>query len=85
MYYTTNIFSLGNSHAVRLPKKLLDALSFSDNEAVTITSPDNKSVLIQRAVPDEHKKITERFRGYSGDYSAVEWDTGLPVGKEIRK
>ena len=83
MYYTTNIFSLGNSHAIRLPKKLLEALSFSDNEAVTITSLDNQSVLIQKTKSDYHRTIQDRFKGYSGNYSVSEWSTGSPVGKEI--
>ena len=83
MYYTTNIFALGNSHAIRLPKKLLDALSFSDNETVMITSPDSKSVLIQKYALKTHRTIQERFQEYSGGYTASEWNTGLPAGKEL--
>lgn len=83
MQYNSNIFVLGNSHAVRLPKRLLEVLSFKDNEAVTISKLDNYTIIIKKATPAVHRTIQDRFKGYKGNVTVSEWDTGAPVGKEI--
>lgn len=82
MYYS-NIFSLGNSHAIRLPKKLLEALSFKNNERVIISATEDDTIIIKKAAPNVYRSIKDRFQGYTGSYTAVEWDTGDQVGKEI--
>ena len=76
----TNIQKWGNSQGVRLPKILLEALNWKDNENVVVTAVDNK-IIIERA--KERKNIKELFAGYNDEYTQEEIDWGEPVGREI--
>jgi len=71
----------GNGKAVRIPKKYLDFLGLEENDAVEISLSEN-TIMIK---PTEHKpkSLKELFQGYEGDYKCTEWDTGVPVGREI--
>ena len=84
MNYKTHIFSVGNSQAVRLPKKLLDFLEYKAGEEVVISAySERKIILIEKAVPCTYKSIKELFAGYESDgYIPTEWDTGKSFGKE---
>lgn len=84
MSYNASIFSLGNSHAVRLPKKLLEAIGFLGNEKVVISTNEDDAIIIKKAARRTYSKsLEDRFAGYTGGYSPVEWDVGGSVGKEI--
>ena len=84
MNYDTSIFALGNSHAIRLPKILLDALNFNLDEKVVISmNDDSDTIIIKKASPKVYKSIKDRFVGYTGEYVPVEWDTGKAVGMEL--
>ena len=85
MFYTSSIFRIGNSQGIRLPKALLDALSFQVNDSVTIeVGSDNASIAIRKASPHVYDYISTKdlFAGYNGGYVPSEWDTEEPVGKE---
>jgi len=81
MYAT--IQKWGNSHAVRLPKAILDELMMRENDTIEITSKDD-NILIKKASRKRiaKKTLEERFAGYAGGYECVEYDWGKPVGKE---
>lgn len=77
--YTT-IQKWGNSHAVRLPKALLEMTEIKENDKVEIKVQDGNLVI---SLVKQHKTLEERIAGYKGNYKCSEWDTGEPAGKEV--
>ena len=77
---TTNIRKWGNSQGVCIPKFILDALKWSDNELVTI-SAENDTIVLKRT--QERKNIKELFANYDGKYEPQEIDWGENEGTEI--
>ena len=78
---TTTIQKWGNSQGVRIPKMLLDAVKWSENEEVTITVYDGK-LIIEKA-KKEKESIMELFENYEEEYTPEEVDWGKPEGKEV--
>ncbi len=78
---TTSIQKWGNSQGVRIPKMLLDAVKWSENEKVTITVYDGK-LIIEKA-KKEKESIMELFENYEEEYTPEEVDWGKPEGKEV--
>ena len=78
---TTSIQKWGNSQGVRIPKMLLDAVKWSENEEVTITVYDGK-LIIEKA-KKEKESIMELFENYEEEYTPEEVDWGEPKGKEV--
>lgn len=77
----TSIQKWGNSQGVRIPKMLLDAVKWSENEEVTITVYDGK-LIIEKA-KKERESIMELFENYEEEYTPEEVDWGKPEGKEV--
>jgi len=90
----TFIQKWGNSQGIRLPKFMLDQLSFAENEEVEITaerdgilirkvnkSKDHKS--LQQRLEEFYKKDIETIIREHGDYDPPEVDWGKPAGDEI--
>ncbi len=77
----TSIQKWGNSQGVRIPKMLLDAVKWSENEKVTITVYDGK-LIIEKA-KKEKESIMELFENYEEEYTPEEIDWGKPEGKEV--
>lgn len=77
----TSIQKWGNSQGVRIPKMLLDAVKWSENEEVTITVYDGK-LIIEKA-KKEKESIMELFENYEEEYTPEEVDWGKPEGKEV--
>lgn len=87
----TSIQSWGNSEAVRIPKALLNQLSWEKNQQVVLEVVD-KSLVIKKA--DRKKTLRERYEEFYGcayediDFSKEsemdmeEFDWGEPVGGE---
>ncbi|MCL2213230.1 MAG: AbrB/MazE/SpoVT family DNA-binding domain-containing protein [Oscillospiraceae bacterium] len=80
---TTNIKKWGNSQGIRLPKQLLDAVKFSDNDTVEIFVENDGLVIKKVTKPTAQKTLRELLDGFEGEYIAEEWDMGSPVGKEV--
>ncbi|MCL2044165.1 MAG: AbrB/MazE/SpoVT family DNA-binding domain-containing protein [Treponema sp.] len=80
----TTIQRWGNSQGVRLPKPILDELFLQENDQVEIVS-ENSSIVIRKATRKRRakKSLEELFTNYTGNYKCEEWDTGMPVGKEV--
>ncbi|MCL1844604.1 MAG: AbrB/MazE/SpoVT family DNA-binding domain-containing protein [Defluviitaleaceae bacterium] len=80
----TTIQKWGNSHAVRLPEAIIDALFLQENDAVEISADDN-AITIKKAERKRRakKSLEERFENYTGDYVCKEHDWGKPVGREF--
>ena len=79
---TVNIQKWGNSQGIRIPKYMLDDLSWSDNETVDITI-ENGKIVIERTSPSQKKNIVELFEGFNGKYDAEDFDWGEPSGREV--
>lgn len=77
----TSIQKWGNSQGVRIPKMLLEAVKWSENEEITIKVDDGK--LILEKAKKEKKSIMELFENYDGEYKTNEIDWGEPEGKEV--
>lgn len=79
---TTTIQKWGNSQGVRLPKYLLEAIKWQENEELDIKVEDGK-IIIEKAKKSERKNIKELFADFDGQYTPDQIDWGKPVGKEI--
>jgi len=77
----TTIQKWGNSQGVRIPKILLDAVNWDENEQIIIIVDNGK--LIMEKAKSKRKNIKELFADYKGNYEPVEIDWGNPEGEEI--
>ena len=76
----TTIQKWGNSHAVRIPKYLLEKTCLQENDPVEIKVEDGAVMIIPIK---KHRTLQDRIAEYSGEYNCEEWDTGIPKGKEV--
>jgi len=72
----------GNSHAIRIPKAILETALFKADEQVEIIVEDNK-IIIKKAVRKKHITLEERLKDFNGEYVFEECDWGKPMGNEI--
>lgn len=77
---TTTIQKWGNSQGIRIPKFLIEAVEWHENEQLVMTA-ENGSIVIKKAEP--RKNIIELFEDYEGEYKPSEIDWGEPVGNEV--
>ena len=77
---TTTIQKWGNSQGIRIPKYLLDAVQWSEDEQLILSAHKNK-IIIEKAEP--RKNIMELFADFDGEYTPIEMDWGHPVGEEV--
>ena len=77
---TTAIQKWGNSHGVRISKKVLESVQWKDNEQVILKALDGK-IIIEKA--NRRKNIQELFNEYNEEYTPVNIDWGEPEGEEI--
>jgi antitoxin MazE len=76
--YTT-VQKWGNSHAIRIPKTLLEMAELKENDQVEIRVQNGNLTIIPVR---RHKTLVERIAEYSGESKCTEWDTGNPEGRE---
>lgn len=77
---TTTIQKWGNSQGIRIPKFLIDAVKWGNNEQLSLRVDENK-IIIEKAEP--RKNIIELFADFEGEYNPVDMDWGEPVGEEV--
>ncbi len=77
---TTAIRKWGNSHGVRISKKVLESVRWKDNEQVILKAMDGK-IIIEKA--NRRKNIKELFDEYNEEYTPANIDWGEPEGEEI--
>ena len=77
---TTKIQMWGNSQGIRIPKFILEALNWNDDEELVMTA-ENDKIVIKKAA--KRMNIKDLFADYDGEYAPVEVDWGKPVGKEV--
>lgn len=76
----TTIQKWGNSRGIRIPKSILDAVHWKEDEAVTLTAQDDK-IIIEKT--EKRRNIKELFADFHEEYVPIEVDWGNPEGKEI--
>ena len=76
----TTIQKWGNSQGIRIPKYLLDAAGWNDDEQLVLIAGKNK-IIIEKAV--QRKNIMELFADFDGEYVPEEIDWGEPKGDEV--
>ena len=77
----TKITKWGNSLALRIPKSFALDANLRQNELVDI-SIDKEKIIITPIGKKEYS-LDELLEGVSEDNLHGEFDTGIPVGKEI--
>ena len=77
---TTSIQKWGNSQGIRIPKFLLEAVQWRENERLVVSAEKDK-IIIMKA--EKRKTIKELFADYQGGYMPVEIDWGEPAGDEV--
>jgi len=70
----------GNSHAVRIPKAIIEMAKIKENDKISIEVKDGNIVILPIR---KHKSLDDRIKEYEGKYKCEEWNTGKPQGKEI--
>ena len=79
---TTTIQKWGNSQGIRLPKYILEAINWHEDEKLDIKT-ENGKIVIEKTAHRERKNIKELFANFDGEYKPTDIDWGEPVGKEI--
>jgi antitoxin MazE len=77
----TKIKKWGNSLALRIPKSFALNAKLKQNELVDI-SIDKEKIIIT-PIGEKEYSLDELLDGVSADNLHDEFDTGVPVGKEI--
>lgn len=76
-----NIAKWGNSHAIRIPKELLEKARLRTNDKIEI-SFNGEEITIKKMEESKSARLARRFEGYQGCCQCAEMDSGLAVGKE---
>ena len=77
----TKITKWGNSLALRIPKSFALNAKLRQNELVDI-SIDKEKIIIT-PIGEKEYSLDELLEGISADNLHGEFDTGIPVGKEV--
>ena len=78
---TITIQKWGNRQGVRIPKKILDTVKWTEGEQIIIIVDNGK--LIMEKAKDKRKNIKELFADYQGNYEPIDVDWGNSEGNEI--
>lgn len=76
---TAKLQKWGNSQGLRIPKEILRAAMFNEDETVELIA-DETGIKIQKAQKIE--TLADLFKNYKGDYQCQEAETGESVGRE---
>ena len=79
---TVKLQKWGNSQGIRIPKFMLDDLTWSENEMVDIIVDDGR-IIIERSKTNQSPDIHALFEGIKGKYEPSEPDWGEPSGREV--
>lgn len=77
-----NISKWGNSHAIRLPKELMEQAELHVDDKISV-SVNGKQIIFKKLEETHNAKLAQRFQNYQGDFTCQEADSGCTVGKEV--
>ena len=72
----------GNSNAIRIPKHVLAAVNWHENDKVEIEVADGKLSLSKVEIK-KSQSLSDVFAGYDGHYTCQEMDWGKAEGNEV--
>lgn len=77
----TKLSKCGDSHVLQIPRSILDALNWKDDDILDLKIEDNK--LIIEISSDDDMKIEDLFEDFNGQYEKEDIDWGKVTGKEV--
>lgn len=77
----TKLSKCGNSHLLRIPMSILDALNWKDNDILDLKIKDNK-LIIENSSENE-MNIEDLFEDFNGQYEKEDIDWGKMIEKEV--
>ena len=77
----TKVQKWGNSLALRIPKLFALNIDIKQNEFVDLSIGDGKHIITP--ITEKEYSLKELLAGVSEDNLHEEFDTGIPVGKEL--
>lgn len=77
----TKLSKCGDSHVLRIPRSILDALNWKDNDILDLKIKDNKLIIENSS--DDELNIEDLFEDFNGKYSKEDIDWGEIVGNEV--
>ena len=80
---TITIQKWGNRQGVRIPKKILDTVKWTEGEQIIIIVDNGK--LIMEKAKDKRKNIKELFADYQGNYEPIDVDWEIQKGMKYDK
>lgn len=81
-HVSTTIQNWGNSQGVRIPKKILQQLSWSTEEEIELIPDLEGGRLILSKVDSKNNYLEKLFEDYDGVYQTEEFDWGNAHGEE---
>lgn len=82
---TTTIQKWGNSQGIRIPKYLLNEISWNIDEVLNIEIKDDTIVLKRHINVADYPEINlaKMFEEYQGELPNSEYEWGAPQGEEV--
>lgn len=77
----TKLSKCGNSHVLQIPRSILDALNWKDNDILDLKIKDNKLIIENSS--DDEINIESLFKDFNGQYEKEDIDWGRMIGKEV--
>ena len=77
-----SIAKWGNSHAIRIPKEILEKAKLGTNDKIEIFF-NGQEITIKKMDTSKSARLAQRFADYQGTYKCEELDSGFAVGKEV--
>ena len=77
-----NISKWGNSHAIRLPKELMEQAKLNVDDKISVSINGNQ-IILKKHEETHSAKLAQRFQNYHGDFTCQEANIGVNVGKEV--
>lgn len=75
------LYRCEDSHLLRIPRSILDALNWKDNDILDLKIKDNKLIIENSS--DDEMNIEDLFEDFNGKYSKEDIDWGKMTGKEV--
>ena len=70
----------GDSHVLQIPRSILNALNWKDDDILDLKIKDNKLIIENSS---NEMKIEDLFEDFNGQYEKEDIDWGRMIGKEV--
>ena len=77
----TKLYMCEDSHLLQIPRSILDALNWKDDDILDLKIKDNKLIIENSS--DDEMNIEDLFEDFNGKYSKEDIDWGRMIGKEV--